>query len=713
MAGLARRVWSRTRTSPMLGQVRLLFLLFCLIWSLIGVFGIGASGGHSWVVPACAIVVVEFSLISGYRRGGFPWWTWLVEAPCVGVVAHASGYGITIGLLFVWINFRALYGNVRSLALGAAAVVAIIGAGAGFGRIPPANAVSLAVTALIGLVINHTLAHGLRARDRAAARESVVASAGSAFAAVASRQEAAQSAAAAAVRLDPAVGGALVTTIASGAVRVIGHAGSAGPEALGRSMDLDGFGSGIRAALAPGGSATITGSAAVRFTTLAGMPAYDRLLLVPLVVRGEVFGLLVAALRRRPDDDLSAAMLTLADETALTLDQLLSRSRLSIVVEHSSDALILAAEHGVIRFANPAAERLLGWAGQGLAGEDLHRFIHPDDLGPVLSAASTGALPCRLRGSEEQPWTEYEVVVEYVTEHDGSRSLILNARDISERRRLEMELRHAQKLESVGRLAAGVAHEINTPIQFVGDNVRFLEESFAELVGLLTAVREHHGEADEPMARLMRDIDADFLLAEVPAAVRQTLEGIDRVAAIVRAMKAFGHPGSEVKTPADINEMVTNTLVVAAGEVKYVADVAIELGELPQVSCHVGDINQTLLNLVVNAAHAIEAAGRGRGTIRVVTRRDGDEVVIEVADTGTGVPPEVADRLFDPFFTTKEVGRGTGQGLSLARSLVVDRHRGSLTFRTEIGAGTVFIVRLPIGEAVPSAHASAELEVVT
>jgi len=712
VAGVARGA-SWTRTGPMLGQVRLLFLVFCLIWSIIGLFGIHPGFGVDWVVAAGAIVVVEVSLFRGYRRGRFAWWTWLVEGPCVGLVAAASGFGITIGLLFVWINFRALYASRKDLCFGAGAVAGILGLAVWTGRTPASDAVSLTVTALIGLAINHLLAQGLRARDRAAARESVVASAGAAFAAVTTRQEAAQSAAEAAVRLDEAVSGALVTTIASGAVRMIGHAGAAGPEVLGHSVDIGDLGPQARAALLPGSSATVSGASAVRFTTLVGMPPHDRLLLVPLAVQGEVFGLLVATLLRRPDDDLSAAMLTLADEAALTLDQLLSRSRLSIVVENSSDALILAGEPGVIRFANPAAERLLGCALDDLIGSDLRRLIHPEDVEVVLAPASAGPHVCRLRGPDAGPWNEYEVVVEYVTEHDGSRSLILNARDVSERRRLELELRHAQKLESVGRLAAGIAHEINTPIQFVGDNVRFLEESFADVLTLVAAVRERFGDSDARISELLRDIDVDFLLDEVPAAVRQTLEGIDRVATIVRAMKAFGHPGTEAKTLADLNEMVADTLVVAAGEVKYIADVETDLAELPLVSCHVGDINQTLLNLVVNAAHAIEAAGRGRGTIRVTTRRDGDEVVIEVADTGTGVPPEVADRLFDPFFTTKEVGRGTGQGLSLARSLVVDRHQGSISFSTEIGVGTVFSVRLPISAAVTPARRPTELEVVT
>ncbi|WP_285687359.1 ATP-binding protein [Actinoplanes sp. NBRC 103695] len=691
--------------------MRLLFLVFCLIWAAIGFYGADADSGVPRSASGAAIVVVEASLVVGYRRGRFPWWTWLVELPCVGLVAFASGYKITIGLLFVWINFRALYGSRKDQLPAAAAVVAVMAGGVFLAGVPSSDAVSLTVTALIGLAINHTLAQGLRARDRAAARESVVASAGAAFAAVGSRQEAAQAAAGAALRLDEAVGGALLTTIASSAVRIIGHAGSAGPDVLNRSIELDDLGPEMLTALSPGGTATITGAAAAGFAAAMSMPAHDRLLVVPLAVQGDVFGLLVAAVRRRPDDDLSAALLTLADEAALTLDRLLSRSRLSIVVENSSDALILAGELGVIRLANPAAERLLGHPVGGLAGRDLRRLIHPQDLDVVLTAASTGARTCRLRGSDDQPWSEYEVVVEYVTEHDGSRSLILNARDISEQRRLEMQLRHAQKLESVGRLAAGVAHEINTPIQFVGDNIRFLDGSFADLLTLVTAVRDR-GDSDEAMAELLREIDAEFLLREVPAAVRQTLEGVDRVATIVRAMKSFGHPGDETKSLADLNDLVTNTLVVAAGEIKPVADVETELADLPPVRCHVGDINQTLLNLVVNAAHAIEAAGKGRGTVRVVTRRDGDEAVIDVADTGTGVPPEVADKLFDPFFTTKEVGRGTGQGLALARSLVVDRHQGSISFHTEIGAGTVFSVRLPIGEAAGPAPSSTELEVV-
>jgi signal transduction histidine kinase len=281
---------------------------------------------------------------------------------------------------------------------------------------------------------------------------------------------------------------------------------------------------------------------------------------------------------------------------------------------------------------------------------------------------------------------------------------------LTDRARLEAELRHAQKLESVGQLAAGIAHEINTPIQFVGDNVRFLEDAFSDLTRLVDAYGQADGSPEPEAARarareLAAEVDTTFLVAEVPQAITHTLEGVDRVATIVRAMKAFGHPSGEHKAPADLNEAVRNTLVVANNELKCVADVVTDLGDLPLVQCHVGDVNQVLLNLVVNAAQAVtEGVGGagGRGTITVRTRHEGDEVVIEVVDNGVGIPPEIAERVFEPFFTTKEIGAGTGQGLALAHALVTDRHDGSIRFDSRPGSGTTFTVRLPVGAAFES-----------
>ncbi|MFI7542043.1 nitrogen regulation protein NR(II) [Actinoplanes sp. NPDC049599] len=698
-------------TDTMLGQVRTLFLGILLVWPGFGLWGLIGGARHGLGVPAvvAALLVVAW-LYLGYRRQRFPAWSWIPEGACVCVVAAASDYGITIGLLFVWVNFRSLYGRLRQKLLAAAVLCVIMAVGIMLG-VAPGAALPLLFTALISVAVNHVLARGSSARDRSADREATLASAGAGLVASMSRAEAMDVTLGAALSLDRASSAALVLTVTRQSLHVIAAAGNVGSEAAGWITELARLPAGTDAALRPGEYVAVGDEAAREVTELLRLPPHPMVMLAPLAAHGHAFGMLVLALDRRPADDLSAALTTLADEAALTLDQLLSRSRLSIVVEHSADALILAGENGVIRFVNPAAEMLLACPGEMLTGHDLWSLVHEDEVSVLRDVASSFVrpkpVPCRIRGSESAEWADVEALVEYVSEHDGSRSIVFTARDVSERHRLELELRHAQKLESVGRLAAGIAHEINTPIQFVGDNVRFLDTAFADLDRLLAAYRElvSAAQANGDLTAALRnldgvatEIDIDFVMEEVPAAVTQTLEGIGRVAHIVRAMKAFGHPGTEEKSRADLNEAIQNTVVVANNEIKYIADVETDLGELPLVHCHLGDINQVVLNLVVNAAHAIGAADRGRGTIRISTRLDDGYAVIEVADTGTGVPPEIADKLFDPFFTTKEVGTGTGQGLALVRTLVADRHGGTIDFTSTVGAGTVFTVRLPVGE---------------
>jgi signal transduction histidine kinase len=195
-------------------------------------------------------------------------------------------------------------------------------------------------------------------------------------------------------------------------------------------------------------------------------------------------------------------------------------------------------------------------------------------------------------------------------------------------------------------------------------------------------------------------IDWEYMRSEIPRAMEQMLDGIARVAKIVRAMKEFSHVDrSPEKTAADLNKALESTLVVARSELKYVADVEEHYGRLPPVLCHLGDLNQVFLNLMVNAAHAIgdvmEKTGK-KGRIVVRTRQDAEWVEIAIRDTGTGIPEAARDKIFDPFFTTKEVGKGTGQGLTLARAIVVEKHGGTLTFETEVGKGTTFYVRLPV-----------------
>jgi PAS domain S-box-containing protein len=249
---------------------------------------------------------------------------------------------------------------------------------------------------------------------------------------------------------------------------------------------------------------------------------------------------------------------------------------------------------------------------------------------------------------------------------------------------LETELRQSQKLDALGTLAGGIAHEINTPTQYVGDNVRFLKTAFADLSA---AVRAPGTGAP----------DIEFLLSEVPLAIDQSLDGVDRIRQIVSAMKEFSYPDTKEKSPADLHAAINTTLTVSRNQWKYVADVETRFApDMPPVPCHVGEINQVVLNLVVNAAHAIEAKGDGRGLITISTRHEGDWVEISISDTGTGVASENAGRVFDPFFTTKPPGKGTGQGLSISRTIVVKKHAGSLTLRSEAGRGAEFTIRLPL-----------------
>jgi PAS domain S-box-containing protein len=280
--------------------------------------------------------------------------------------------------------------------------------------------------------------------------------------------------------------------------------------------------------------------------------------------------------------------------------------------------------------------------------------------------------------------------------------------DVSERRELEVQLHQAQRLESVGRLAAGIAHEINTPIQFVGDNAHFVRDAMASFGRLLAAYRTLAAGVTAGTAQagdvaaveaVERETDARFLEEEIPRALDQTLDGVSRVASIVRAMKEFAHPDSGEKVPADLNQALLSTLTVARNELKYVADVATDLGDLPSVPCLVGELNQAFLNILVNAAHAIqEVVGESgaRGRIGVRTWCEPECVVVAISDTGPGIPDEVRSKIFDPFFTTKEVGKGTGQGLAIARHVVVEKHGGVLTCETEVGKGTTFHVRLPV-----------------
>jgi len=300
-------------------------------------------------------------------------------------------------------------------------------------------------------------------------------------------------------------------------------------------------------------------------------------------------------------------------------------------------------------------------------------------------------------------------------QHKVLRGMML---DVTDQRRLENELAQAQKLESVGRLAAGVAHEINTPVQFVSDSVSFVREAMDDLSQIVDRYRELRtateqgadiAAAAKAAEEAEDDADLDYILENAPVALDRARDGLGRVAAIVRSMKEFAHPDRKEMAQVDLNQAISSTLVIASNEYKYVAEVETGFADLPPVNCYGGEINQVILNLIVNAAHAIGDVVKGtqaKGRIRVTTRVLDDQVEIAIGDTGKGIPVEVRSRIFDPFFTTKEVGKGTGQGLAIARSVVVDKHGGTLHFETELGQGTTFYIRLPINGPASSSAAA-------
>jgi PAS domain S-box-containing protein len=312
-----------------------------------------------------------------------------------------------------------------------------------------------------------------------------------------------------------------------------------------------------------------------------------------------------------------------------------------------------------------------------------------------------------------------EIHIAYVVPRAGADRFLAVIRDISERKAAEKEkevmqaqLLQAQKLESVGQLAAGIAHEINTPLQFISTNVEFLRDAYRDIFHLLDITRKISDstlsgqEADggvQQLAEILADTDLDFLCEEIPPAIDQSLDGLQRVSSLVLAMKNFSHPGNREIHPEDLNSIVETTILISKNEWKSVADLKMQLApDLPQVPCLRNEIGQVLLNLIINAAHALADCKKGgesepeKGTITVATAIVGRYAEITVADTGAGIPVEIRNRIFDPFFTTKEVGKGSGQGLAICRDVIERKHKGFLTFSSEYGRGTTFSISLPL-----------------
>lgn len=378
-----------------------------------------------------------------------------------------------------------------------------------------------------------------------------------------------------------------------------------------------------------------------------------------------------------------------------------------------SSLLIGIDQHGLVRRWNIAAEQVLGIAADDANGRPFKSLqIDWQDSTDLFTLIDNGLSEeqQRLEVSFNGPDGDGRILECFVYpirhDHENNGLLLLGA-DLTEHHRLQQQLRQAQKLESVGQLAAGVAHEINTPMQYIGDNVQYLRASWTRLSSLLeclAALDDRDATASESLAAIrdsLQPVNLKKLIKTAPEALEDAEQGVHHVSRIVRAMKEFSHPGSEDRSPVDLNQSLETTMVVAKNEWKYVADIETDFdATLPLVSGFRGELNQVFLNLLINAAHAVSSAtdggNTGKGRIRISTRHAADTCTVMIEDSGCGIPVDAQQKVFDPFFTTKNVGQGTGQGLAIAHQVIVQKHGGKLWFETEPNVGTTFFAQLPI-----------------
>ncbi|MGE4280182.1 MAG: PAS domain S-box protein [Magnetospirillum sp.] len=438
-------------------------------------------------------------------------------------------------------------------------------------------------------------------------------------------------------------------------------------------------------------------------------------LVAPIFEQEQVMGAVLVfrdvALRRLYEHTLAEQQQILERQVAeRTAELAASRQRLQAITENLFEGVLVVDQGGMVTFANSSAHAALGC--QIIENLPLDQVLRLDGLD-----FSQSALPTVMR--DGVPLSQDDSI--FATP-DGRRlnvavacsplrqsgecvGAVISFRDIRQLKDAQQEALQASRLASVGQLAAGIAHEINTPIQYVGDNLRFVRDSVADMTKVLDQARDLLS-TTAVFSDAWEKADIDYLKDELPSALKQSLDGVAQVSRIVLSMKEFSHPGSTGKAMTDINRALDSTLTVSRNTWKQVARVETDFApDLPLVHCHGGEINQVFLNLIVNAAHAIEASGKPLpGTIRVTTRHQDGFVRIGVKDSGTGISPTIMEKIFDPFFTTKSVGKGTGQGLAICLDVVKIKHGGKLEVNGNEGEGAEFVVTLPIDTPAEAGH---------
>jgi len=419
-------------------------------------------------------------------------------------------------------------------------------------------------------------------------------------------------------------------------------------------------------------------------------------------------------------EDLRLKVQLAAEQFRLTRELRISEERLRLAFRASNAGLFdWNMLTGEVVYSSKATDADTGLPDARGSLAELEKRVHADDL-PKLRAAVEAhltdrqpfrATEMRLLSDDGKTYRWFDLNAQGAWDAAGKpHRLVGSVLDIDDLRQAQQRLIQAQKLEGIGQLAAGIAHEINTPTQYITDNVSFLQRAFVKLRAVLDAQkavanaarqgREAAAEL-EVLDAVLKSSKLDYLLEQAPRALAQSLEGLAQVSSIVGAMKEFSHPSGAEKQPANLHDIIESSAMVAKNEWKYVAEVIFDFDQaLPPVPVLRNQLAQVLLNLIVNAAHAIAEAQPedkgGLGKITIRTRQLEGAAEIRVTDSGAGIPEAIRSRIFEPFFTTKGVGKGTGQGLAICYSVIVDKHRGAIAFESEPGRGTSFVISLPL-----------------
>ena len=408
--------------------------------------------------------------------------------------------------------------------------------------------------------------------------------------------------------------------------------------------------------------------------------------------------------------ELQAVNLTLQQELHAKNRIQQEQNRLLTAMEKLGEAIVITDVDGNIIYVNPAFTCITGYSAVEVLGKDPHILKsgrHSKEFyrsfWQTLLAKGIWSGRFINKRKDGTLYTEDSTVSAVYDENGTVMSYVAIKRDISKELELERQLLQAVKLESIGTMAAGIAHEINTPVQYIGANLTFLQDSFRDIQAFITTIQQQQPDtacSPEIVDRL-DEFGWDYLNEEIPKTFIQSQEGIRQISSIVLAMKEFSHPGTRTMVPANINKMLQSVLTVSRNEWKYVATITTDFQEtLRDVPCLADEMNHVFLNIIVNAAQAIAERQNGsqkntEGRITIATREQNESALIVIADNGPGIPDKILDKIFDPFFTTKSVGKGTGQGLAIAYDTVVKKHGGTIECKSTEDLGTEFRITLP------------------